>query len=106
MRKQIDMAQTFRQWVEEHEQFELMAPVPFSLVCFRYNDGRGEEELNQFNEKLLNEVNNTGEVFLTHTSLRGKYTLRMAIGQRTTQERHVKKAWDIIVKSSERLSRE
>ena len=84
----------------------LLAPVPFSLVCFRYNDGRGEEELNQINEKLLNEVNNTAEVFLTHTSLRGKYTLRMAIGQRTTQERHVKKAWDIIVESSERLSRE
>ncbi|RLB32723.1 MAG: aspartate aminotransferase family protein, partial [Deltaproteobacteria bacterium] len=53
-----------------------------------------------------NEVNNTAEVFLTHPSLRGKYTLRMAIGQRTTQERQVKKAWDIIVESSERLSRE
>ena len=106
VRKQISMAQMFKEWVEAHENFELLAPVPFSLVCFRYNDGRGEEELNQINEKLLNEVNNTAEVFLTHTSLRGKYTLRMAIGQRTTQERHVKKAWDIIVESSERLSRE
>ena len=106
VRKQISMAQMFKEWVEAHENFELLAPVPFSLVCFRYNDGRAEEELNQFNEKLLKEVNNIGEVFLTHTSLRGKYTLRMAIGQRTTQERHVKKAWDIIVESSERLSRE
>lgn len=96
VRKQIAMAQTFRQWVEEHEQFELMAPVPFSLVCFRYNDGRGEEELNQLNETLLNEVNGTGQVFLTHTTLRGKYTLRMAIGSRTTEEHHVRRAWELI----------
>jgi len=96
VRKQIDMAQTFRQWVEEHEQFELMAPVPFSLVCFRYNDGRGEEELSQLNETLLNEVNGTGQVFLTHTTLRGKYTLRMAIGSRTTDEHHVRRAWELI----------
>jgi len=82
--------------VEEHEQFELMAPVPFSLVCFRYNDGRGEEELNQLNETLLNEVNGTGQVFLTHTTVRGKYTLRMAIGSRTTEEHHVRRAWELI----------
>ncbi len=103
VRRQINMAQTFKGWVEQEENFELMAPVTFSLVCFRYNDGRDEEELNQFNEALLNEVNRTGQVFLTHTTLRGKYTLRMAIGSRTTQERHVKEAWELAVNTARGL---
>ncbi len=103
LREQIRLADMFRQWVEGHDRFELLAPVPFSLVCFRYNDGRSEDELNRLNEQLLNEVNETGELFLTHTMLRDKYTLRMAIGQRTTQERHVKKAWDIILDKAQKL---
>ncbi len=100
VRKQISMAQMFSQWVEQHQFFELMAPVPFSLVCFRYNDGRNEKELNRFNKILMDELNSTGQVFLTHTTLRGKYTLRMAIGSRMTEERHIKKAWNLITKTA------
>jgi aromatic-L-amino-acid decarboxylase len=92
----IRLAQLFKGWVEEHEVFELMAPVDFSLVCFRLNDGRDEEALSDLNKQLLESLNQTGKVFLTHTSLRGKYVLRMAIAARTTQERHVREAWELI----------
>ncbi|HIC85038.1 MAG TPA: aspartate aminotransferase family protein [Desulfobacterales bacterium] len=103
LREQIRLADMFSRWVEDHDRFELLAPVPFSLVCFRYNDGRSEDELNRVNERLLNEINETGEVFLTHTTLKGKYTLRMAIGQRCTKERHVRKAWDIILDKAQKV---
>lgn len=92
----IRLAQLFKGWVEEHEAFELMAPVDFSLVCFRLNDGRDEEALSDLNKQLLEGLNQTGKIFLTHTSLRKKYVLRMAIAARTTQERHVRDAWELI----------
>ena len=103
LREHIRLAQLFKSWVEEHPKFELMAPVPFSLVCFRLNDGREEKALDALNMKLLENINATEKVFLTHTTLRGKYALRLAIGQRTTQERHVREAWDLIVKKAEEL---
>ncbi len=102
IREHLGLAQIFKGYVEESPYFELMAPVNFSVVCFRLNNGSSDEYLNIINEKLLNEVNDTGEVFLTHTSLGGRYTIRMAIGQRTTQERHVRKAWDIIQNKARR----
>ncbi len=103
LREHIRLAQLFKSWVEEHPKFELMAPVPFSLVCFRLNDGREEKALDALNMKLLENINATEKVFLTHTTLRGKYALRLAIGQRTTQERHVREAWDLIVREAEEL---
>ncbi len=103
VREHIRLAQLFRSWVEDHAMFEVMAPTPFSLVCFRFNDGTDEASLNAFNPRLLDRVNASGRVFLTHTTLRGRYVLRMAIGQRTTRERHVREAWEIIVRSAEEL---
>jgi len=103
IRRHIELAQMFKGWVEGHEKFELMAPVPLSLVCFRFNDGRAEAELNDLNRKLQEQVNQTGKLFLTHTSLRGKYVLRLAIGQRTTGERHVREAWKVIAAAAETL---
>jgi aromatic-L-amino-acid decarboxylase len=73
-----------------------MAPVDLSLVCFRLNDGRGETALNALNRRLLDRVNGSGRVYLTHTSLRGRFTIRLVVGQRTTAERHVREAWEII----------
>jgi glutamate/tyrosine decarboxylase-like PLP-dependent enzyme len=70
--------------------------VNLSLVCFRLNDGRSEEALSVINSRLVESINQTGKVFLTHTSLKGKYVLRLAIGQRTTEERHVRATWDLI----------
>jgi aromatic-L-amino-acid decarboxylase len=106
LREHIRLGQLFKGWVENDRRFELLAPVPFSLVCFRFNDGRADEALDVFNKKLLESVNAEGRVFLTHTSLRGRYTLRLAIGQRTTQERHVREAWEIIVRKAEVLQKE
>jgi aromatic-L-amino-acid decarboxylase len=96
VREHIRLAQRFKDWVEEHEDFEIMAPVSLSLVCFRLNDGRDEEALHDLNRRLLESLNQTGKVFLTHTSLRGKYVLRLSIGSRTTEERHIREAWELI----------
>jgi aromatic-L-amino-acid decarboxylase len=106
LREHIRLARLFKGWVEKDPRFELLAPVPFSLVCFRFNDGRREETLDGFNRKLLEKVNSNGRVFLTHTSLRGRYALRLVVGQRTTQERHVQQAWEIIVCKAEELLKE
>lgn len=103
VREHIRLAELFKGWVEQHEYFELMAPVNVSLVCFRLNDGRSEEALNELNRKFLESVNQTGKVFLTHTSLRGQYVLRMAIASRATDERHVKAAWDLMVSKAEEV---
>ena len=82
-----------------------MAPVNFSLVCFRYRkEGAGEDEMARLNSKLIERVNASGKVCLTHTTLKGVYTIRMAIGQRTTAEKHVHQAWDLISKHADELA--
>lgn len=96
IREHIRLAQMFKEWVTKDEAFELMAPVSLSLVCFRLNDGSDEKSLAELNRRLLESLNQTGKVFLTHTSLRGKYVLRLAIGSRMTEERHVREAWKLI----------
>jgi aromatic-L-amino-acid decarboxylase len=103
LREHLRLAQLFKSWVEEDGRFELVAPVPLSLVCFRLNDGRGEAPLDELNKKLLERINATGAVYLTHTSLRGRYVLRLVIGQRTTKERHVRAAWELIKKEAKEL---
>jgi aromatic-L-amino-acid decarboxylase len=96
IREHIRLGQLFKTWVEEDKNFELLAPVPLSVVCFRINDGRPEQALNTLNTALIEDLNRTGQAFLTHTSLKGKFALRMAIGQRTTEETHVRDAWHLI----------
>ena len=104
LRNHIRWAGMFKDWVERNEFFELMAPVPLSLVCFRLNDDMGDEAaLTALNEDLLERINSSGKVFLTHTVLKGKYVLRMAIGTRTTQEQHVRQAWELIKKEADAI---
>ncbi len=104
VREHLRLAQLFKGWLEEEDHFQLMAPVPFSLVCFRYNDGvSSDEHLNKYNQELLERINATGRVFLSHTSIKGRYVLRMSIGQRTTEERHVRQAWELIRREADRL---
>jgi len=105
VREHIRLAQMFKEWVKKHEAFELMAPVDLSLVCFRLNDGRDEEALDDLNRRLLESLNQTGRVFLTHTTLREKYVLRMAIASRTTGERYVREAWELITAKAAELSK-
>jgi aromatic-L-amino-acid decarboxylase len=96
VREHLRLAGLVRDWVEADSRFELLAPVDLGLVCFRLNDGREEGALNALNQALLDRINGTGRVFLSHTTLRGKFTIRLVVGQRTTEERHVREAWDII----------
>jgi aromatic-L-amino-acid/L-tryptophan decarboxylase len=84
------LARLFAGWVDAHGDFERVAPVPFSVVCFRLRD------TDQVNEALLARVNASGEVFLSHTRLDGRYVLRLAIGNLHTTERHVARAWDLL----------
>ena len=77
--------------------WELMAPVPFSLVCFRYApSGTSEAEREALNARILERVNTSGRVFLSHTKLNGIYTLRLAIGNIRTERRHVADAWALL----------
>lgn len=90
IRQHVALAQQFADWVRAHPDFELAAPAPLNLVCFRHKSGE------DFNRSLLEKLNQSGEMYLTHTVLDGKYTLRMCIGQTNTEERHVKAAWEKI----------
>ncbi len=109
LRAHIALAQRFQDWIEGSADFELLAPVSFSVVCFR-NRPRGlpagpetEAYLNRLNEQLLESVNRTGEVFLSHTELNGRFTLRLAIGNLRTTEAHVRRAWGLLQEHATRL---
>ncbi|MGE5359655.1 MAG: pyridoxal phosphate-dependent decarboxylase family protein [Bacteroidales bacterium] len=93
------LARLFASWVDDSALFERLAPVPFSVVCFRFNPGGnrfGEQELEKLNSELLDAVNGTGEVFLSHTKLDDRYTLRLAVGHIRTTEQHVRRAWQLL----------
>lgn len=90
IRGHIELARQFAEWVEGDARFELAAPVPVNLVCFRHRGGDAA------NQQILDAVNRSGRVFFTHTKLDGKITLRMSIGQTSTERRHVEDAWERI----------
>jgi aromatic-L-amino-acid decarboxylase len=97
LREHLRLAAMFRDWVKRHPDFELMAPAQLQLVCFRYHPaGVRDEKLDDLNRELLERLNASGKLFLTHTSVRGAFTLRMSIGQTHTEERHVREAWEKI----------
>ncbi|MDH3752451.1 MAG: pyridoxal-dependent decarboxylase [Acidimicrobiia bacterium] len=91
IRGHVAMARRFAASVEQHPDFDVVAPVPLSLVCFRHRGG------DDVNKAILEAVNASGEIFLTHTVLDGKHTLRLAIGSPATEQRHVDAAWQAIV---------
>lgn len=104
IREHIRLAQEFAKWIDENPNFERLAPTPFSTVCFRsIPKGMNEKELNEFNEKLINEINSSGKLFLTHTKLNNKFTLRLVVSGIRQEERHVKLAWELIQKKFEEL---
>lgn len=102
LRKHITLANELKGWIQQHNQFELMAPVQFNLVCFRYHpDGiEDTEKLNALNEKLLMELNATGRMYITHTKLNGNYILRMVTGQTQVELRHIVQAWQLILEKA------
>lgn len=104
IRNHIELAKEFAKWIDEDKVFERMAPVPFSTVCFRFNPGnRNEEELNRLNEKLLDKINASGKIFLSHTKLNGKFVIRITIGSIRHERRHIENAYKIIKQLSDEL---
>jgi aromatic-L-amino-acid decarboxylase len=95
LREHCALARTFADWVRATPDWELMASVPFSLVCFRYAPaGASEAERDRMSEAIMHAVNAGGDMFLSHTKLGGRFTLRLAIGNIRTEERHVALAWE------------
>jgi len=91
------LAQQFAAWVRNDDRFEIAAPVPLNLVCFRH---KGGDEINQ---TLMDRLNRSGELYLTHTRLNDRLTLRVCIGQTNTTHRHVERAWKLIQEETVRL---
>ena len=96
LREHVRLAALFEEWVRDEPGWELCAPRPFSVVCFR-RAGSDEE-----NEALLERVNATGELFISHTRLDGRYVLRLAVGNLRTTEDDVRRAWEVIRASASR----
>jgi aromatic-L-amino-acid decarboxylase len=91
----IRLARLFASWVEQSENWEMMAPVPFALVCFRAFPS-GTVDLDTLNENLMNDINASGEAYLSHTKLNGKFVLRLSIGSIRVEERHLVKVWELL----------
>jgi aromatic-L-amino-acid decarboxylase len=107
IRRHVTMAGEFADRVQSEKGFELLAPVSLSLVCLRYRpegmDPDGEE-VNKLNARLLEKVNASGAVHLTHTQLRGRYVIRICVGALHTQRRHVEQAWELLKTSAKQLA--
>jgi len=97
VRRHVELAQEFMQWVKNDSRFELAAPVPLNLVCFRHKGG------DDANQTIMDRLNKSGDLYLTHTRLKDKLTLRVCIGQATTERRHVEKAWRRIQEEADNL---
>ncbi len=98
IKNHILWANEFAGWIEKSENLELLAPTPLATVCFRIKPKveNSEEIVNQKNAQFLEAINNTGQIFLSHTKLNGKFTLRFVVGQTNTQHHHIREAWQII----------
>jgi len=99
VRRHVELARRFRDLVLESDCFELAAPAPLNLICFRHEAG------DDFNRRLLERLNASGDLYLTHTTLGGRYVLRLCVGQTATEERHVEGAWRRIRETAEELER-
>ncbi|RKY85596.1 aspartate aminotransferase family protein [candidate division KSB1 bacterium] len=99
IRSHIQMAKELASMIENSPDFELIAPVPLNTVCFRWKPENinNLDYLNRLNEQLLENLNKSGKLYLTHTKLNGIYTIRFVVGQTNVQKKHVEQAWEFIV---------
>ena len=95
LREHCRLARLFAFWVEQSSEWELMAPTPFALVCFRACP-QDVSDLDALNERIMNAINASGEAFLSHTKLDGRFTLRLSVGSIRVEERHLRKVWDLL----------
>ncbi len=100
VRRHVELAELFRGWVEADPDFEVVTPVTLNLVCFRHRGG------NATNQAIVERINDSGKLFLTHTRLDDQLVLRLAIGQTYTEQRHVEAAWDVIRAAAADVARE
>ncbi|MDX1613494.1 MAG: pyridoxal-dependent decarboxylase [Candidatus Promineifilaceae bacterium] len=107
LREHIRLGQLLAEWIDADPDFQRMAPAPFSTVCFRYRppeEVQTEEEIEQRNEAIVAEVNQSGEIFISPTRLNGRYAIRAAIGNIRTDEEMVRRAWTLIRQAAVRLN--
>jgi aromatic-L-amino-acid decarboxylase len=95
IREHCRLAKLLASWVEESEDWELLAPVPFALVCFRACP-KDISDLDALNEKLMNDINASGKAYISHTKLNDKFTLRLSIGNVRVEERHIETVWYLL----------
>jgi aromatic-L-amino-acid decarboxylase len=97
LERHCELARTFAGWVEREPGWETSAPTLFSLVCFRCAPREMSElACEEYNTRILQRVNASGEAYLSHTKLNGRYVLRLAIGNIRTEERHIARAWELL----------
>ena len=105
IREHVRLAQLFREWIEADPGFERSAPAPLSVVCFRARfAGLPDPEADRRNEALMEAVNASGEAYLSHTKLRGRTVLRVAVGNIHTEERHLRRAFELLQREARRLA--
>ena len=97
VRRHVELAQTFLRWVQSDSRFEIMAPGTLNLICFRLKTS------DEVNEELLRRLNQSGKLYLSHTRLNGKYTIRFCIAQTKTELPHIQSAWDAIRTAADAL---
>ncbi len=99
-REHIELATYFEEQLKANGDFEIMAPRPLNLVCFRLHptNSMGDQELDKLNKKVKESINTQGKAYLTHTTLHGKYTLRVSIGQTSVEKRHVDALLKMLIK--------
>ncbi|HEY7131411.1 MAG TPA: pyridoxal-dependent decarboxylase [Candidatus Limnocylindrales bacterium] len=106
IRHHLDLARELAGWIDDEPDWNRLAPVPFSTVCFRHvpPDLVGEEgAIDAHNAAIMDAVNRSGEAFLSHTKLRGRFTIRLAIGNLRTERRHVARAWELLQAAAEEV---
>jgi aromatic-L-amino-acid decarboxylase len=102
IRNQCAMAQRLKGWIEAEPDWQLMAPLPFATLCFRYQpDALADEDVDRLNEAIMNAVNRDGRIFLSHTRLNGRLVIRVSLGNPRTTDEHLERCWMLLREAAE-----
>jgi aromatic-L-amino-acid decarboxylase len=100
IRHHVAMAREMRSWIEAEPDWEMLAPTPFATLCFRYAP-QGVDDLDGLNEAIMAKVNKSGDIFLSHTKLNGRYTIRVSIGNPRQTMDHVRRCWQLLKEAAQ-----